>query len=332
MAKYSIEDTTLINIADAIRSKKNIETTTIKENIVGTKISKTSNATGFDSYSGSYPNGASTTDTITITGAENIRVIIAYQTEGTNYDYVTITPGVGTATDKLGGTSLEKREFDFPGTDTVSFYFKTDSGGNSYLGYYAEVIGYTTEEVEADYPRYTPETMAEEILALESSSSASFETPLYNCYLSANYVNDADIDGDINWTTFKSYIKDPVYNPTSNYTSSSGIGDGGTGLKYRLSGFTKMNRISSVDKIKSIYFWNAYHTYVWFAGMPCNKISDTIITMRACRIYYDSTYSRGYIKGVESDNAIGFDLQNNYFYRNFNSSISYYQMMIVYED
>lgn len=330
MAKYSIEDTTLINIADAIRSKQKPKTEKV-ETIIETKVSKTSNATGFDSYSGSYGDNLSKTDTVTITGAPNIKVRIAYQTESASYDYVNITPGVGTAINKLGGTTLKEEVYDFPGTNTVTFKFISDRSNGDYLGYYAEVMGYTVEEVEVDHPRYTPEAMAEEILALESSS-ASFETPLYNCYLSANFVKDADIDGDINWTTWKSYIKDPVYNPTSKNTSSSGVGDGGTGLKYRLSGFTKMNQIPSVDKIKSIHFWNAYHCYVWFAGMPCNKISDTLITMRACRIYYDSTYSRGYIKGVESDNAIGLDLQNNYFYQNFTSSISSYQMMIVYED
>lgn len=327
MAKYSIEDTTLTNIADAIRSKQKPETEKI-ETAIETKVSKTPNATGFDSYSGSYSNNLARTDTVTITGATTIKVKIAYQTESTSYDYVNITPGVGTAINKLGGPNRAEAEYEFPGTNTVTFRFISDSSNGNYLGYYAEVTGYTVEEVELPLPEYTPVEMAG---AIEELNTGGINAPTLCCYLSANFVEDK-IDTDANWTSFKSYIKDPVYSPTSKYTTDSGIGDSGTGLKYRLSGFTKMNQIGSVDNIKAIYFWNSSNCYFWIAGMPYKRVSSNVISMSCCHSYYNSSYSKGYITASDEYKQFGVDLNNNYFYQSFTSSISYYQMMIIYED
>lgn len=190
MANYVIQDTTLTNIADAIRSKQKPETEKI-ETIIETKVSKTPNATGFDSYSGSYSDNMARTDTVTITGATKIKVKIAYQTESTNYDYVNITPRTGTAVEKLGGTTRQEKEYEFPGTDTVAFYFKSDSSNGNYLGYYAEVTGYTVEEVELPLPEYTPVEMAEAISAIETGGggSSALADIYYDCETGSSLSN-----------------------------------------------------------------------------------------------------------------------------------------------
>lgn len=189
MANYVIQDTTLTNIANAIRSKQKPETEKI-ETIIETKVSKTPNATGFDSYSGSYSNNLSRTDTVTITGAPNIKVRIAYQTESTSYDYVNITPGTGTAINKLGGPNLKEEVYDFPGTNTVSFYFKSDQSNGDYLGYYAEVTGYSVEEVELPLPEYTPVEMAGAIAAIEGGGSSALADIYYGCETGSSLSNN----------------------------------------------------------------------------------------------------------------------------------------------
>lgn len=160
MARYSIEDTVLTNIADAIREKTPKKYKIVGEEVIRTEASRTNNATGFDTYSGTYSNSANWTDEVAILGADEMRVKIAYQTEGASYDYVIITPDVGEPTAKLGGKTLTVEEFTFPGTDTLTFTFKTDGSGNNYLGYYAEVTGikYIKEELPED--TYTPVEMA----------------------------------------------------------------------------------------------------------------------------------------------------------------------------
>lgn len=178
---------------------------------------------------------------------------------------------------------------------------------------------------------YKPNEMAEAIAAIEGggSSSGGFDISTLNAYLSANYVENK-IDSDPCFLAFKSYIKDPVYDPSNHYTSSAG--DSGTGRKYRISGFTKMNQIPSVDKIKAVILTYGYDSYIWFAGMPMNKISDTVFTASAFRSYYNSQYSRGYITTALNDHQFGIDLANQYFYQDYASSMSYFQMIILYED
>jgi hypothetical protein len=165
MAKYSIEDTTLTNIADAIRNKYEKEYN-ITETPIETKVSKTPNATGFDTFDGAYAANLSTTDTVTIEGATRIKVKISYQTEATNYDYVQITAN-GLAGNKLGGSTLNTEEFVYDDTDTVSFYFKSDTSNGNFLGYYAEVTGYTVVKEEIKVP-YTPLEMPEAIEGIET--------------------------------------------------------------------------------------------------------------------------------------------------------------------
>jgi hypothetical protein len=171
MAKYSIEDTTLTGIADAVRSKSGVVTHRIP---LETKVSKTENATSLTTYSGSYAS-QSTTDKVTIEGADYIVVKVSYQTEGTNYDYLQIT-AAGTTGDKLGGKTLTTTNYTF-NTDTVSFYFKADGSTNNYLGYYAEVTGYKVEEEDLSVKAYTPLEMPAAILAI---GGGGYNTEDYN--------------------------------------------------------------------------------------------------------------------------------------------------------
>lgn len=150
MAKYSIEDTTLTNIADALRDRNN----GWEDVIVGydelylplVKVSKTPNALSLTERDGGYGNNTSLKETVTIPGAVSLEVTVAYQSEGTNYDYLIITEGktASTSGTKLGGNSLTQRTFTYAG-DSVSFYFKSDGSNGEYLGYYAEVRGFDAE-------------------------------------------------------------------------------------------------------------------------------------------------------------------------------------------
>lgn len=220
MARYSIEDTTLTSIADAIREKTPKKYKIIGEEVIRTEASRTNNATGFDTYSGTYSNSANWTDEVAILGADEMRVKIAYQTEGASYDYVIITPDVGEPTAKLGGKTLTVEEFTFPGTDTVTFTFKTDGSGNNYLGYYAEVTGikYIKEELPED--TYTPIEMATAVSELnvvpEGTGVASGDISyLFDYYYTfnkgtSNYAKQAyaKLSGDIvNALVFKDVTK-----------------------------------------------------------------------------------------------------------------------------
>lgn len=148
MANVIINDKHLTDIGNSLRKHLG-ETETKIEIILGdkaVKVSKTDNATSFDTYSGGYTNGSKKYDTITIDRAASIGVKMAYQTESTNYDYVQVASGSLTSmpgnTTKYGGSTLKTVELTFENTDTVTFYFKSDTSGNNFLGYYAEVYGY----------------------------------------------------------------------------------------------------------------------------------------------------------------------------------------------
>ena len=89
-----------------------------------------------------------TTETVTIPGAPSLEVTVTYQTEGTGFDWLAIYDGSVTPsatnydesiTGKLGdSTKVTNAVFTIPG-DTAQFYFKSDSSGSNYYGYYAVV-------------------------------------------------------------------------------------------------------------------------------------------------------------------------------------------------
>jgi hypothetical protein len=89
MAQYAIEDTTMTALANSVRAVSGA--TVLEDGMVFQDtvfISKTTNATGFDTYSGEYGNSKTVYDVITIPGASKIVVDMAYQSESTSYDYV----------------------------------------------------------------------------------------------------------------------------------------------------------------------------------------------------------------------------------------------------
>ena len=143
-----VNESSLVNIANALRSKTGGDTRTEYETQIGhpplTKISKTQNATSHTEYSGDYGNNKSVYDEVTIPGASSINITLSYQTEGENFDYVQVCQGsksqFNSSATKYGGKTLTKKTLTFSG-DTATFYFKSDSSGGMYLGYYAEITG-----------------------------------------------------------------------------------------------------------------------------------------------------------------------------------------------
>lgn len=181
-----VNESSLVNIADALRGKigdARIEYETQIGHPPLTKISKTQNAISHTEYSGGYGENKAIYDEVTIPGASSITVTLSYQTEGTNYDYVQVCKGTqsqfNSGSTKYGNKTLTQTTLTFPG-DTVTFYFKSDSSGSSYLGYYAEITGIDANNeiildmeteteilVPIEVPNvFTPSQMGETISAL----------------------------------------------------------------------------------------------------------------------------------------------------------------------
>lgn len=334
MARYSIEDTVLTDIADSLREKTGGDTRTeLGETMIPVvRVSKTSNALGFDSFNGGYGNNKSITDTVTIEGAATLEVILAYQSESGSYDYVQVYTGSSASGTKHGGKTLTQKTLTFTG-DTVKFYFKSDSSTDSYLGYYAEVRGFDADGNPikelgigpVEVPNvYKPIEMADAISNLRVGINASD----YNCYLYLGDVNSSSTLEKPQWTSWKTFTMDEVYNLTSQSVSSAGANTA-IGANYVSSGFTKLNVIPSVDKIKAIIFTEKYQYYVWFAGMPSTKISETEVAIDFVSIYFNNSYS----KTIMYDNIVkfGLDLRKNLVYHSQGTSMSP-MLMIVYED
>ena len=189
--RYSIEDTTLRGIADAVRRKHGetkIITVTESRDY---KISKTKNALGFDTSEGQHET-QSFIDTVTIEGATGILVKIGYQTTSKTYARVQVASGTYTMDDfptdaeRYGGASKEYVELSFENTDTVTFLFTNNGAANiSYLGYYAEVYGTDAEgnlltdlyeaEVDKEVPNmFSSAEMADAIDSLDTISPEAY--------------------------------------------------------------------------------------------------------------------------------------------------------------
>lgn len=142
-----VNESSLVNIANALRSRTGGDVRTEYE-VQGhrqlIKISKTPNATSHTQHSGSYGDNKSVYDEVTIPGASSINITLSYQTEGERFDYVQVCQGsksqFNSSVTKYGGKTRTKTTLTFSG-DTVTFYFKSDSSGSDYLGYYAEITG-----------------------------------------------------------------------------------------------------------------------------------------------------------------------------------------------
>ena len=149
MEQYLINDTTLSAIGDALRNKTGETKIEIIEHIMPYVISKTPNAISFTERNGGYENHASLYDIVTFPGATKIKVKMAYQTESIKYDWVQVASGKITSmpstVTKYGDVTLSQVELEFDNTDTITFYFKSDSSNGGYLGYYAECTGYDAD-------------------------------------------------------------------------------------------------------------------------------------------------------------------------------------------
>lgn len=142
-----VNESSLVNIANALRSRTGGDVRTEYE-VQGhrqiIKISKTPNATSHTQHSGGYGENKSIYDEVTIPGASSINITLSYQTEGERFDYVQVCQGsksqFNSSVTKYGGKTRTQKTLTFPG-DTVTFYFKSDSSGSDFLGYYAEITG-----------------------------------------------------------------------------------------------------------------------------------------------------------------------------------------------
>ena len=160
---YSIKEQTLTDIGDALRRKHGetewIDVVTSETIADGMKVSKTPNATGFETSDGSHPamsaNNESIWDVVTISGASSIKVKMYAETDSCS-DYctfvfegeVTELPEGISWTNGYGGTGKYSgyKEFSFDG-DTVTFCFHRFNvlffiDG---FGYYAEITGYDAD-------------------------------------------------------------------------------------------------------------------------------------------------------------------------------------------
>ena len=199
-----VNESSLTNIANALRNilgdtRTEYETQTVSRPL--TKISKTSNATSHTEKSGGYGNNKQAYDEITIPGASSINVTISYQTEGTQYDYVQICQGTksqfNSSVTKYGGKTLTKKNLTFQG-DSVTFYFRSDTISDAYLGYYAEITGVDEnnetimETVEIEIPVevpniFKPSEMANAIMGI---------TPSLNMRVTTIYSNNSTGSAD----------------------------------------------------------------------------------------------------------------------------------------
>lgn len=146
--QYAIEDTTMTALADATRNVVGAY-----EQVPGDPIpleipviSKTTNAIDFTTFDGGYGNNKAIYDVVNIPGATKIVVDVAYQNEAGTYDYLQIASGalstMPSSASKYANKTLTRTQITFSNTDTITFYFRSDSSNDSYLGYYAECRGY----------------------------------------------------------------------------------------------------------------------------------------------------------------------------------------------
>ena len=127
------------------------QVTYVKNNVHVAKVAKTDNVgTDGAQTSGSYGNNVTKNQVVTIPGAKSLKVTITYQTESSNYDWVCLYEGLDitpaqsnydqSKSGKLGGTTTTTKEFTIQG-DTVQIFFRSDSSGCNYYGFYAVVEG-----------------------------------------------------------------------------------------------------------------------------------------------------------------------------------------------
>lgn len=230
MTLYSIQDTTLTSIGDALRRRHG-------ETYMGypggeMKVSKTPNATGFDSFNGGYGTNKEFLDVVTLENTVGgCYVKVACQTESTAWDYLIVAPGELTLPidvnkyTKLGGNALTVHEFDFD-TNVVSFYFYSDNSSDNYLGYYAEVSAGPAQEFKKTFK---PEEMAAAIDAIQhhyfTDEELIFSGNCSSLFANGNWRSVLEKEKDriqiINVTNANGMFKNTLYEDLSWLTISS---------------------------------------------------------------------------------------------------------------
>lgn len=185
MAKVFIQESTLTDIANAIRTCKAKFIPTIK-------ISKTPNATGPDTCNNLYWWGNDGSmlpigylESVTISGAVSLKVKLNYQTvprDIAQINSIQVAAGVltrdemhaSTATKEYISTTIRTVNLTF-NSDSVTFWARSTQSDkdrtDGYLGYYAEVTGYDADgNIIGTYEYNTdlidPADFAAEILAI----------------------------------------------------------------------------------------------------------------------------------------------------------------------
>lgn len=242
MRNVTLDEQHLVDIAYAIRDKSGIpQGTPVME------ISKTPNVTDKDTAdtSGGYGNGRKLFDTATIPGASTILVELTIHTESTTYDFLQILPGIVTTeagfsgATKYGGTKKTTQVLTFENTDTVSFYFKSDSSNCSFFGYYAEVTGLDADGrlITDGVPSTTfrPCDMAAAIAGIVAGGNGEGGASALEC-IAVTGVNDLSIGYSYD---LSSYLDEDFIYLNWIVSSSSSVLDYAQGFIYRANGSTE---------------------------------------------------------------------------------------------
>lgn len=218
MGKVFIEESTLTDIGDALRRKHGetrLDKVMVEETVPDVVVSKTPNATGFDSWSGVYHDGIAEDSScvpIQIANANFIKIKIGIELNGTDLIYIAngnfpdyLSWKNGGAEDASDTIRLRREsgiyEYIFNNTDSITikkmFYGSGSAGSETpkeSLGYYAEVwgldadgnnLGSQTIEVEKEIEvenKYNPLDMPEAIDNIKAGS----EIPDEAFYISGN--------------------------------------------------------------------------------------------------------------------------------------------------
>ena len=120
---------------------------------------------------------------------------------------------------------------------------------------------------------------------------------------------------------------------TCSYTSS--VGDEGTGARFVTSDLTYLTSIPEVDKVNFIFYSNSGGSnYLWFKGMPVNKISDSIMSCTPLYFLYRSNYNKTSFETSEGDSSttLGFNFETGKFYQSAASSLTGFALVIGYTE
>ena len=223
--------------------------------VVGTKYSHTPNISDTGVQSGDYGNNLNTNEVVTVNGATALHIILTYQTESTNYDWVSLWSGsqpsytassnygsglkCGSNTDgKYGGTTKTTVDCVVDG-NTVTFGFRSDGSVTNY-GYYAVVEGYSSFSTSTSVTYTMPTNDASVMAVGEANASYIQDFSKIACQARASNDNVTVVDKRDNnsytvryingncWMTSNLRFTGTTLSPlTSNVASDTTINYGG---------------------------------------------------------------------------------------------------------